>query len=57
MSVFVYKCFSCETYQDVSHGMTESPEIKCECGEKMERVMQPVSFIGCKGMYAKDSQK
>lgn len=39
-----YQCTKCASVQEVSHGMNDSPEVKCEdCGSKAEKVF---SFSG-----------
>ena len=38
MPTYDYFCSSCNITQEVTHGMFEEPEIKCEkCGEKMKK--------------------
>jgi putative FmdB family regulatory protein len=39
MATYDYKCKKCESLKEVSHSMKENPEVRCACGETMERVI------------------
>ena len=34
-----YKCYACGKRKEAVHGMTEEPLIKCECGERMTKLI------------------
>jgi len=38
MPKYVYGCEECEEYTEVTHGMTEAPEVICECGVVMAKI-------------------
>lgn len=45
MALYQYKCSSCGHEQEVSHRMTETPEIKCEkCNNECKKVICASSF-------------
>jgi putative FmdB family regulatory protein len=49
MARYTYKCEKCEMEQEVDHGMTENPEIKCEtCDEVLFRVITGGSGVSFK---------
>jgi len=35
--IYEYFCPKCDKTKEVIHSITEDPEIKCECGEIMQR--------------------
>lgn len=45
-----YHCQACQAEVEVSHSMHESPDIECECGAVMQRVLSTprVSVIDAK---------
>jgi len=55
MPLYYYECV-CGHYMNVSHSITEDPELKCtDCGEMMKRKFSApaISFKG-KGFYSTD---
>lgn len=47
MPIYVYGCNQDRSHprKEVTHGMKESPAVKCvECGSKMHKVPQPMRF-------------
>ena len=56
MALYDYKCKNseCDTVIEVSHKITESPEIKCEkCGSEMAKLISASSFkLKGEGWYA-----
>jgi len=38
MACYDYQCKKCGIVEEHVHGMTETPEIKCACGEVMEKI-------------------
>lgn len=34
---YLYFCNQCEKEKEIEHGINESPIIKCQCGNKMQR--------------------
>ena len=38
MATYDYACKECGTVEEYVHGMNETPEIKCACGEVMEKI-------------------
>ncbi len=40
MPTYEYECNSCQSIQEVHHGMMETPEIKCEkCGKSTRKII------------------
>lgn len=45
MPIYEYQCPTCETSREVTHGMAESPKVKCaDCRRTMKRVISSNSF-------------
>ena len=55
MASYSYKCNKCEKEFEITHGMNEVVEVKCECGSKdVERIYSvPVFDIKCSGFVGK----
>ena len=34
-----YRCEKCKKEEEVSHGMSESPKIRCKCGKRMTKLI------------------
>jgi putative FmdB family regulatory protein len=47
---YTYRCNKCEKEKEVRHSMTEEPEVICECGEKMSRIIFGGSAVHYHGM-------
>jgi putative FmdB family regulatory protein len=47
--LYDYYCANCQKEKEVNHGITESPVIKCDCGEKMKIKISTISGIHFKG--------
>ena len=40
MATYTYRCTVCNEEKDVTHGMTEDPEVTCDaCGAKMKKTI------------------
>lgn len=35
MPLYAYRCLSCGQQLDVRHGMQETPQVPCQCGQSM----------------------
>jgi len=57
--VYEYKCKVCKFVFDMSHGMNESPEIKCpKCGEDSHKIFTTSDPIyKASGFYRTDNKK
>ena len=45
MARYDYKCPNCLHVCEISHGMTETPVVTCECGEKMKKKISSCNVI------------
>ncbi len=46
MPTYDYRCISCKKEKEVFHSIKEDPEILCDCGSKMTRMLpKSVSFV------------
>jgi putative FmdB family regulatory protein len=45
MAVYVYRCRNCQSPDvEVSHRMSENPEVRCDCGARRGRAVTPFGF-------------
>ncbi len=46
MPTYDYFCERCEQTKEIFHGMNETPEIGCDCGEKMKKaISKGIQFV------------
>jgi putative FmdB family regulatory protein len=50
---YQYRCDYCAEEREVFHRMTEDPEVLCDCGKKMRRVINSPSLIRVTGLGLK----
>ena len=56
MPTYDYACDKCKTVWEVRHGMSENPEIECECGAIARKCFSPPNFY-FRGNYLLNKQE
>lgn len=45
MPVYEYQCPECNAVKDVFHKIEERPDVKCECGSKMDKIISTPKIV------------
>ena len=58
MPTYNYRCKKCGDELEAFHGMTESPDIKCQCGGDTYKIISSIEGVHFKGNgFYKNSKK